>query len=254
MLITETPAIILAGGRGTRLQSVVSDRPKVLADVAGRPYLALVLDRLQRLGVPLAVLSTGYMAGAVEEAIGDSHGGMPVRYAREDSPLGTGGGAVLAASLAASLINAPWYLVLNGDSWCETDLARFVAAVPGDCDAGMLLTRVPDVSRYGAVQVGPGSRVESFREKGADPGDSAGPGTATPDRAGLINAGVYLLSRRCLDAMGGAAPLSLERDVFPALAAQGRIYGHMVEAPFIDIGTPESYARVLPFFKEAQNR
>lgn len=245
MLITETPAIILAGGRGTRLQSVVSDRPKVLADVAGRPYLALVLDRLQRLGVPLAVLSTGYMAGAVEEAIGSSHAGMPVLYAREDSPLGTGGGA----ALAASLVSAPWYLVLNGDSWCETDLARFVAAVPGDCDAGMLLTRVPDVSRYGAVQVGPGSRVESFREKEAGPGDDAG-----LDTAGLINAGVYLLSRRCLDSMGGAAPLSLERDVFPSLAVQGRIYGHMVEAPFIDIGTPESYARVLPFFKEAQNR
>jgi NDP-sugar pyrophosphorylase family protein len=250
VLITETPAIILAGGRGTRLQSVVSDRPKVLADVAGRPYLALVLDRLQRLGVPQAVLSTGYMAGAVEAAIGSSHGGMPVRYAREESPLGTGGGA----ALAASLVSAPWYLILNGDSWCETDLARFVAAVPRDCDAGMLLTRVSDVSRYGAVHVGPDSRVESFREKETGPGDNAGPDNAGSDRAGLINAGGYLLSRRCLDTMSGAAPLSLERDVFPVLAAQGRIYGYMVEAPFIDIGTPESYARVLPFFKEAQNR
>jgi NDP-sugar pyrophosphorylase family protein len=234
VLISGTPAIILAGGKGTRLQSVVSDRPKVLADVAGRPYLAHVLDRLACLGVPSVVLSTGYMAEAVEQAIGATHGAMPVQYARESTPLGTGGGALLAASR----VDAPWFLVLNGDSWCETDLAAFVEAVPEDCGMGMLLTRVDDVSRYGAVRLGTDGRVESFCEKGSTAGE------------GVINAGVYLISRKSLERFAGVSPLSLECDVFPALAAQGLIHGHMVDAPFIDIGTPESYARVLSFFKE----
>lgn len=233
-ILSGIPAIILAGGKGSRLRSVVSDRPKVLADVDGRPYLAYLLDRFKALGVPEVILSTGYMADMVEDVIGHDHDGMPIKYAREDSPLGTGGGAVLAAAATSG----DKVLVLNGDSWCEADLEKFVASVPKDCDVGMMLTRVPDVSRYGAVTLDDDGMVTSFREKGSDVG------------AGVINAGVYLISRSRLLSYPKEKTISMEQDIFPELVEKNLVYGHSVDAHFIDIGTPESYARVLSFFKE----
>ena len=116
--MSDVDGIILAGGQGTRLRAVVSDRPKVLALVNGKPFLSRLLDQLKEAGVRSVVLSTGYMAHDVESAIGETYGGIRVRYSREEQPLGTAGGVRLALGKTTS----DPILVLNGDSSCNVDL------------------------------------------------------------------------------------------------------------------------------------
>src|SRR4051794_33200535 len=111
----DVAAIVLAGGRGTRLQAVVSDRPKPLAPVAGRPFLSYLLDQIADAGVRRVVLSTGYLAEQFESAIGKVYRGVEIMYAQEKQPLGTGG----AIKFAGALANADQLLVMNGDSYCE---------------------------------------------------------------------------------------------------------------------------------------
>jgi NDP-sugar pyrophosphorylase family protein len=231
--IADIEAVVLAGGLGTRLRSAVPDRPKVLALVRGRPFLAHVLDRLEAAGVRRVVLGTGYGADRVREAIGDRHGRTAIAYSHETSPLGTGGAVRLAAGAAAS----DPVLVLNGDSHCEADLAAF-AAFHRTCGAAgsLMLTRVPDTGRYGRVDLDDVGRVTAFREKG----DAAGPG--------WINAGIYLLSREMLDAVPEGRAVSLEREVFPLWAGRGRLFGLCGGGRFLDIGTPESYREAEEFF------
>ncbi len=226
-------ALILAGGFGTRLRPVVADRPKVLAEVLGRPFVFHILDRLAPLGVRDVVFCTGYMAEALERAVGGEYRGMRVHFSREEQPLGTGG----ALALAASRHPAPLALAMNGDSLATADLGAFARwAAAQDCDAALLLARVADTARFGSVELaqeGPG-RIAGFAEKG-----HAG--------AGLINAGVYLLRPGALAGVAAGEPASIETDVFPALAASGRLFGHPAEGGLLDIGTPESYAEAGRF-------
>lgn len=226
-------ALILAGGFGTRLRPVVADRPKVLAEVLGRPFVFHILDRLAPLGIRDVVFCTGYMAEALERAVGGEYRGMRIHFSREDSPLGTGG----ALALAASRHPAPLVLAMNGDSLATADLedfARFAAAQ--DCDAALLLASVPDTARYGRVELAPdgSGRIAGFTEKGRT-------------GEGLINAGVYLLRPGALAGLAPGAAASIETDVFPALAASGRLMGHSAEGGLLDIGTPESYAEAGRF-------
>lgn len=228
-------AIILAGGRGTRLQSVVSDRPKPLAEVAGRPFVEWLLLALRMQGVRRAVLATGYKGEMVEAHFGDgARLGMEVAYAHEAVPLGTGG----AARHALYRVATGLVLVLNGDSFCPFDIARLVAAhQQANAAATLLLVPMDDCRRYGAVAAAEDGRVLSFREKNADLG------------AGLINAGVYLFDRRTLDGIPAGRAVSLENDTFPALIGHG-LYATGGEGPFLDIGTPESYASAERFFDD----
>src|ERR1700677_3864366 len=112
---------VLAGGMGTRLRSVVADRPKVLATVHNRPFLAYLLDQVARAGVRETVLLTGYMAGVVQQQFGSKFAGMSLSYSEEPAPLGTAG----AIRHALLLLTRPTVLVLNGDSYCDLDLAAF---------------------------------------------------------------------------------------------------------------------------------
>lgn len=231
--LATTTAFILAGGMGTRLRAAVADRPKVLAPVRGRPFLAFLLDRLASAGVRQAVLGTGYMADAVEAAFGAAHQGMRLSYAREEMPLGTGG--ALRNGLA-QLPSDP-VLVLNGDSYFDADLPSFVQAfAESGARAALLRARVPDVARYGQVHSADDGRVVRFEEKGA----ATGPG--------WINAGIYLFRREVLEAIPADRPVSLEKEVFPSLIGRG-LYAVSQEGRFIDIGTPESYAEVERFFE-----
>lgn len=227
-------AAILAGGLGTRLRPVVNDRPKVMAIVAGRPFLTRLLDQLAESGIRRTVLCTGYMGALIRHELGDRYQDMELVYAVEDTPLGTGGGL----RNAASLVSGELLLVLNGDSYCHCNLADFVFGhAASGADAGMVLARVDDVARFGAVRVNAESLVERFIEKGGQ----AGPG--------WINAGVYLLPTSLIREIPPGQIVSLEREVIPHIIADG-LYGYRCSGSFIDIGIPDEYRRAQVFFSE----
>src|SRR5690606_32937884 len=173
---------ILAGGFGTRLREVVADLPKPLAPVAGRPFLAWLLDSLASEGLRHVVLATGYMADAIESFAGRDWNGMTLDYSREQQPLGTGGAVRLAAGRMDS---AGGVHVINGDTYLRYSPRALEDAASGaGMEAAIALAHVDDVSRYGAVEVEAG-KVAAFSEKGGN-----GPG--------WINAGCYFLSQAAL--------------------------------------------------------
>ncbi len=226
----DIPALILAGGLGTRLQSAIGNLPKVLAPVAGKPLICHQLDRLAAAGVRQVILCTGYRAELVEHTLGAKYGELALRYSREWGQLGTGG----AIRLAASLVASPLTIVLNGDSLCHANLAELVAQhQAAGAKATLLVTDVKDASRFGRVEMdatfGPLTGwVQRFAEKGA-----SGPG--------LVNAGVYVLSSAAMSEIPALRAVSLERETFPGWIGQG-LLAHAGASRLIDIGTPESYA------------
>lgn len=216
--------LILAGGFGTRLRSEVPDLPKPLAPVAGRPFLAYLLDRYAAVGMTRAILATGYLGDVVEQVIGARWAGMDVVYSREETPLGTGG----AIAAAARLSSGQGLHVCNGDTYLEYSTVALEAAAEG-LPMAIALARVPDVSRYGTVDVEQG-RVLQFHEK-------------RPGGAGLINAGSYFLSGAALAALPADGAFSFEKAVLEPTAARGLVGALMDTAAFIDIGVPEDFHR-----------
>jgi mannose-1-phosphate guanylyltransferase len=222
-------AVILVGGEGTRLRPITSRVPKPTAPLMGRPFISYILENLVRHGVDRVVFSTGYLAATIEAEIGDgSSHGLEARYAFEDSPLGTAG----AIRNAASELAPGGFLVFNGDVLTDVDLTALVAFHKERHGAATLLTtEVEDARRYGLVEAGGDGRISRFLEK---PGaDRRGPG--------LINAGVYVLEPDVLELIPPGRQFSVERGVFPALAARGRLYSFLGRGYWRDIGTPQSY-------------
>lgn len=225
-------AAILAGGTGTRLRSVVADRPKVMAQVGGKPFLEHLLNQLVAQGISKVVLCTGYLGDQVEAFFGRSYLGMHLYYSREDQPLGTGGAIIQALPLMQS----ETLLVLNGDSYCRTDLQASLAWHRRKQARGTLvLAQVAQVGRYGQVQTDAEGRIEKFCEKGG----AEGPG--------WINSGTYWFERAALAKFTAGQSLSLERDVLASWVGQG-LYGFAQKGPFLDIGIPEDYAQAEQFF------
>ncbi|MBI4510251.1 MAG: nucleotidyltransferase family protein [Deltaproteobacteria bacterium] len=234
--LADVVAAILAGGKGTRLEPVVSDRPKVLADVSGRPFLAYLLDQLVAAGVRRVVLCTGYKASQVSGKIGHAWGPLRVAYSEEPLPLGTAG----ALRHALPMLESEDVLVMNGDSSCSIDLAAFYRAHrERHATASLLLARVSDRARYGSVLIDDSGWISSFVEKGSALG------------SGWINAGIYLVERARLATIPEGKEVSLERDVFPSWL-EGGLHGVRCDSPFLDIGTPESYATAFEFFAGAK--
>ncbi|MSR57188.1 MAG: galactokinase [Planctomycetaceae bacterium] len=238
--LSETTAMILAGGLGTRLRSVVADVPKVLAPVRGRPFLAWLLDKLARAGLRHVVLCTGYRGEMVQQTFGACYQSVSIDYSQEPAPLGTGGALKQALPLARSQT----ILALNGDSFCDADLAAFQAWHTRHEFAGsLLLTEVADSSRYGRVQSTNDGRIRRFDEKGKDSG------------RGWINAGLYLLNRDLFDDHSAQTDtsngvISLERDLLPRWI-EASLGGCPSDGKFLDIGTPESFAATDQFFAPA---
>lgn len=229
--LDDTTAVILAGGLGTRLRSVVADRPKVLAEVAGRPFLAHLLDQLVPAGIGHVVLCTGHLGEQIESAFGSSYRGMRVTCSREPTPLGTAG----ALRFALPHVSTGTLLVLNGDSYCAADPLAFAARHRSlGLDGTLLLVEVPDTSRYGLVRTDPQGRLAGFEEKGSHTG------------TGWINAGWYLLQRTLIEAVPPDRAVSFERDMLPQWT-DGRIGTFPCRVPFLDIGLPETYAQTEAF-------
>ncbi len=226
-------AAILAGGLGTRLKSVVADRPKVLATVAGRPFLAHLLDQLAQIEVRETVLLVGFAADQVRSTFGDRYNAMRLAYSAELAPRGTAG----AVRLALPHLTGKTVLLVNGDSFCDLDLRAF-----GDFHrrhrrgVSVALAHVDNASRYGSVQLGDSDRLVKFEEK------------SQHAKPGWINAGIYLIDRSLIESIAPDQPASLERDFLPAQVEVGNVYGFRCHGGFIDIGTPESFAAAEAFF------
>jgi len=234
--LSKITALILAGGLGTRLRSVVADRPKVLAQVAGKPWLGRLLDQLVEAGFGRIVLCTGYMADKIKETYGDSYRGSQIIYSEEPSQLGTGG----ALRYALPQISSEFMLVLNGDSYCEADLNKFCAwHFTREAKASLLLTEVPNASRYGRVQVEDDGRIVGFEEKNQS------------ESPGWINAGVYILERELIESIPEGAVYSLERELYPKLVGTNFFGFPASGKTFIDIGTPESFELAQKIFGQA---
>lgn len=230
-------AVILAGGFGTRLASVVSDVPKPMAPVAGKPFLERLLDRLETSGVRRVVLAVGYKSEIIRAHFGSRHARIEVHYSEEREPLGTGGALRLAFESHA----IEHAFVLNGDTWCDADLAALAHAhATARTVATLTLVHAPDASRFGTVEIDAQDRVRGFTEKRAN----AGPG--------LINAGVYALDRAAFDLAPPTARFSLESDVLQPHAASGLFAAYVAkDARFIDIGVPEDYLRAQSLLSPA---
>lgn len=228
-------AIILAGGFGTRLQSVVSDVPKPMAPVNGRPFLDYIFAYLKHYSITHVVLSTGYLAQRVEEHYGTVFNGLRVSYAVEEVPLGTGGGIRLAMQSCSSRD----ILVLNGDSFFDVDLTLYEQQYTcSDASGALALRRVDNAARYGTITTGSGDRITAFKEK-----DQV-------SRPGLINGGVYILQR---DVFMAHTPegkaFSIEKDFFETRLGNLRFCGFEHQGYFIDIGIPEDYRKAQDDFK-----
>jgi D-glycero-alpha-D-manno-heptose 1-phosphate guanylyltransferase len=222
-------AIVLAGGLGTRLRAAVPDLPKPMAPVGGRPFLEHLLGYWLKQGVTRFILSVGYKREAISAHFGSSWRGAAIDYAVEESPLGTGGGLLLAT---VALEKPGGFLVLNGDTFFAVELAAlqsFHAA--RNAQATLSLFRSPQDGRYTGIRLGCKGEVQSL--------DSG-------RRDGLANGGVYLMERSLFDGIPASAgkPCSLESDLLPrALSAGKRVFGRECAGSFIDIGVPEDYAR-----------
>lgn len=226
-------AIILAGGLGTRLQSVVSELPKCMAPVAGKPFLVYILDQLIDAGLSHVILSVGYKHQAITDYFGQEYRGVPVSYAVENEPLGTGGGIRLAMELAKE----DKVFVLNGDTLFEADLQGLLKHhLESKADISLALRQVADTKRYGAVEINPSGSIIRFLEKGALEGP------------GLINGGIYCINRKSLLNLNLPEKFSFEKDLLEkALLTLG---GFPSDAYFIDIGIPEDYERADKEFKD----
>lgn len=219
-------AVVLAGGRGTRLQSLYPDLPKPMIPASGRPFVEWVVRHLARQGIPRFVISLGHLAEVAEDYFSRRPAdGLVINTVRETTPLGTGGAFLWSASAAG---DADPLILTNGDSLVLADLDGAWRLLADDRVDGVVVgIEVADASRYGTLEVTPAGRLSRFCEK-------------RPGR-GLINAGVYLFRRRLLDRFSNRAPLSMELDVFPELLNSGaQLAVHACRAPFLDIGTPES--------------
>jgi len=226
------PAVLLAGGFGTRLRSVVADLPKPLAPVQGRPFITYLLDQLVDAGWTRAILCIHYRAEQIIQTLGDKYGPLHLEYSIETEPLGTAG----AVRVATSKTDAPRFLVLNADSFCRIALVDFTAFhLAHGHPASLVSITVEDTSRYGSVKLAPDGRILALTEK------------AEAQGAGFINGGIYLIENSLGKEIPEGRPVSLEREMFPSWLEKG-FMAWRTTAPFIDIGVPESYAFAQTIF------
>ena len=244
-------AIVLAGGLGTRLRSVLSDLPKCMAPISGEPFLSYVLEWLGRYGVSRVILSVGYLKEGVMDWVSAQEFPFEVDFAVEDEPLGTGG----AIRFALSKCRDRKVIVVNGDTFFPVDLD----AMPFDSPVTVALKPMKDFDRYGAVEIA---------------GQAGNDGSVTPDligslahgvqilgfkekqplKEGLINGGVYTLNG--LDLSSFPEKFSFEKDVLEPLSAKGQVGGWVSDRYFLDIGVPEDYARAqteLPQYRAVKD-
>jgi len=226
--------LVLAGGRGTRISDVLGETPKLLASLAGRPFLDYLIDWLRRYGARKVTLSLGHLSAPVIHHLAERpYPDIEVDVVVEDRAMGTAGGV---ANARAHLASDP-VLVLNGDSYTDVDLGAFVEFYRAQKFAAALVcVEAEDAGRFGRVEVGADGAIEKFVEK-----DEAFTGL------GAISAGIYLIGSSLLDDIEALGEGSIENDIF-AVQAPATLGGFSGKYDFIDFGTPDTFAQAQDFF------
>jgi NDP-sugar pyrophosphorylase family protein len=231
-----TQAVILLGGKGTRIQSLYGDRPKCLVPVAGKPILLWQLEWLRNGGIKSVHLAAGHMAEVLRDWLKtEAPEDIEITFSVEPSPLGTGG----AIKFAEPWIRSDPFFVLNGDSLAPgLDFQTLEKAYRSSSDIWITLgiAQIEKTGRYGTVEFDEQNRVTAFLEK-------------AERENGWINTGVYCISRRALDAIEPNKNISIETDIFPSLAAAGRLRVFRAEPPLLDMGTPDGLEAMEGFLK-----
>lgn len=221
-------AIVLAGGLGTRLRSVVNDLPKCMALVNDKPFLEYVLHYLENQKIQRVILSVGYKKESIVDFFGTKWNNLKIDYCIEDEPLGTGG----AIRKAAQMIAEPSFYVLNGDTLFDVDLKDLERILTTkNASAVLALRRIDNISRYGSIECNSKGGINAFIEKGEKQGE------------GLINGGIYFLDKAALQGLDLPEKFSIEKDFFQKYLKEQNFYGIESSAYFIDIGIPDDYKR-----------
>ena len=226
MRVNECDCVILCGGLGKRLRSVVDDVPKVMAQVEGRPFLDFIIEYLKGQGIQRIVLCTGYKADVIENYYRDHDFGIVIDFSREEESLGTGG----AVKNARAIVLSDPFFVCNGDSFLSADFQAFLDFhKEKESDVSMVVVQAGERKDFGSVEVDTNTgQITSFTEK------------REHHSGALVNAGIYCFNQAMFSRLPQDAKFSLENDFFPSLAGN-KFYGHYVDEFFFDIGTPERY-------------
>lgn len=229
---------ILAGGLGTRLRALYADRPKALVPVCGKPFIEHMVERLRDQGISRIHIAAGYRAGQIKEW-SEQHGiaDVVISVSVEPAPLGTAGGIKHALPYVPS---SGWIMVLNGDSLLPHAGIQEIATRRREApEARAIIAAVEMTERgqYGTLDLGAGDRVVAFREK-------------AEQNRGWVNGGIYYLDRSLFADMTDKHAVSMEKELFPALAAQQRLYALRVAGPLLDMGTPEGLEATSAFLAE----
>jgi mannose-1-phosphate guanylyltransferase len=227
----KTSAILLVGGMGTRLMPLTSKTPKPMLQVAGVPFTEHQIRKAAQAGISEIVLATSYKAELFEPYFGDgAKFGIKIKYAVEESALGTGGGIRNAAVL---LDDCDQVVIFNGDVLSGHDLAAQIHShINNRADVTLYLTKVEDARAYGCVELIADNQIKSFLEKMENPVSN------------MINAGCYIFNRKVIDQIPANQVVSVERDTFPSFLSSGvKVYGYLDNSYWLDIGNPQALVK-----------
>ena len=229
--------VILCGGKGERLRSVISDRPKVLAPMGdNKAFLDIIIENLLSKGFKRIILSVGYLKDQIINRY-KNYKNAEILFVEEETPLGTGG----AVKNARDLILSDHFLVMNGDSFCDINFLKFYDEHLNQGSLlSMALTKMEDVFDYGSVDLNEEKRIINFSEK-----------KQFKKEKGLVSAGIYCMSKDIFNYMPEDEKFSLEYDLFPKISAMP-FYGFLETGKFIDIGTPDRYKKAIQSLKNCE--
>ncbi len=223
--------LILCGGKGERLRSIVSDRPKPMATFGNEPFLSMLMKYASGFGFRRFILSTGFMKEKIQDYYNSKTFPWQILYSEESEPLGTGG----AVKKALELITGDFFLVMNGDSFCRADLSAFVDFhLAKKASASVVLVENADKGNCASLILDSSGRIVDFKEK-----------TSSANSAWL-NAGIYMFEKKAFSLIDTSEKFSLEYDFFPRLITKADCFGFKQDAELVDIGT-------VPGYKKAQN-
>ena len=231
-------AIILAGGFGTRLQQVITDVPKSMALINGHPFIEYLLNYLRGQGIEKVICSVGYKKEDIQSHLGNQFKNIPIEYAVEKDPLGTGGGIINAFKL----VEGNSAFVLNGDSMFRLDLKALSQLHSNvSADITLALRFLEETERYGSVRIDDQKRITGFNEKGSGTGP------------GYINGGSYLINKSYIFSPVFPEKFSIEKECFEKYCTESRFYGFPSKGYFLDIGIPEDFYRAQYEFRRFED-